>query len=86
MQTSTFAGMATERVTFSIPAALKKKLRMKKYRGVNWSGIVAQALEDRLARLEIADRIAAGSQLTQADVDDIADKIDDAMARHFGLK
>lgn len=75
--------MATERVTFSIPASLKK--RLKKQKGVNWSGIVAQALEDRLARLEIADRIASKSKLTQADVDEISDKINKAMAKRLGL-
>lgn len=84
MQTVTSSGVATERMTFSIPAALKK--RLKRHRDVNWSGVVAKALEDRLARLELADRIASRSQLTQADVDEIAEKIDDAIARRLGLK
>lgn len=76
--------MASERVTFSIPASLKKKLR--KHRDVNWSGVVAKALEQKIATLEIMDRIAAKSKLTQADVDEIAEKIDDAIARRYGLK
>lgn len=76
-------GATTERMTFSVPAALKR--RAQKKRGVNWSGVVAEAIEEKLAQLELMDRIAARSKLTTQDVDELADLIDTAMAKHFGL-
>jgi hypothetical protein len=51
---------------------------------VNWSAVVAQAIEERLTGLEILDRIAARTRLTEKDVDELADVVDAAMANHFG--
>lgn len=72
-----------ERMTFTVPARLKRLLR--KRRDVNWSGVVTRALEERLAALELADRVLAKSRLTMAEVDRIADEIDEAMAKRHGL-
>lgn len=73
----------TERMTFSVPAKLKR--RAQKMQGVNWSGVVTQAIEAKLAELELMNRILSKSKLTLEDVDEIADEIDAAMAKHFGL-
>lgn len=69
-------------MTFSIPGKLKK--RAQKRADVNWSAVVAQAIEERLNGLEILDRIAARTHLTEKDVDELADLVDTAMAEHFG--
>lgn len=73
-----------DRMTFSLPAKLKKKAQSR--RDVNWSAVVAKAIEDKLVALELADRIASRSKLTPEDVDDVADAVDEAMAKHFGVR
>jgi hypothetical protein len=73
--------VAAERMTFTVPAKVKKRARAR--RDVNWSAIVAKAIEDKLTALEIADRVFAKSRLTNADVDEFADLIDKAMLQRF---
>jgi len=73
----------TSNMTFSIPEKLKK--RAQKRSDVNWSAIVAQAIEERLNGLEILDKITARTHLTEKDVDELADLVDTAMAEHFGV-
>lgn len=70
-------------MTFTVPTRLKRAAQARN--DVNWSAVVAKTIEQKLASLEIADRIASQSQLTQADVDELADAVDTAMAKHFGL-
>ncbi len=72
-----------DKMTFTVPARIKKRARSRN--DVNWSAVVAKAIEQKLASLEIADRVAAKSQLTEADVDEMAEVVDRAMAKHFGL-
>jgi hypothetical protein len=72
-----------EKMTFTVPAELKKRAQARS--DVNWSGVVAKTIEQKLKALELADRIAARSELSTADVDEFADVIDKAMAKHFGL-
>jgi hypothetical protein len=74
----------TERMTFSVPAKLKR--RAQKMRGVNWSGVVTKAIEDKLVELELMDRIASKSKLTLEDVDELADIVDKAMAKRLGVR
>lgn len=73
----------TERMTFSVPAKVKR--RAQRMKDVNWSGVVTKAIEDKLAQLELADRLAARSKLTLEDVDELADMIDEAMAKRYGV-
>ncbi|HEX9816797.1 MAG TPA: hypothetical protein VGB18_07445 [Candidatus Thermoplasmatota archaeon] len=70
-------------MTFSIPEKLKE--RAQKRADVNWSAVVAQAIEERLNGLELLDRITAKTHLTEHDVEDLADVVDTAMANHFGV-
>ena len=72
------------RMTFSVPEKLRK--RAQRRRDVNWSGVVTKAIDEKLSALEVVDRIAAKSRLTQDDVDEMADLIDEAMAKRFGAK
>lgn len=74
--------MATERMTFTVPSEVKAKAQAR--RDVNWSGVVARAIEEKLATLELADQIAERSELTTEDVDELADLIDEALAQRFG--
>ena len=70
-------------MTFSVPARIKKRAQARS--DVNWSAVVAKTIEQKLASLELADRLATKSRLTEADVDELADLVDAAMAKHFGL-
>lgn len=72
-----------DKMTFTVPARVKKRAQHRS--DVNWSAIVSKAIEERLASLELVDRLAAKSRLTEADVDEVADLVDSAMAKHFGL-
>lgn len=74
--------MAAERMTFTVPSKVKKRAQAR--RDVNWSAIVAKAIEDKLAALELADRVFAKSKLSTDDIDEFTDLIDEAMQRHYG--
>ena len=69
------------RMTFTVPAAVKKKAQAQ--RDVNWSAVVAQAIEKRIKLFEDLDRFAQKSKLTQKDVDEISSTINRNMARHY---
>jgi len=76
--------MAVERMTFTVPAKVKQRARAR--RDVNWSAIVAKAIEDKLTALEIADHVFAKSRLSEADVEEFTDLIDQAMLQRFHAK
>ena len=73
----------TSNMTFSIPQGLKKRAQGRS--DVNWSAVVAQAIEERLNGLEILDKLTARTHLTGKDVDELASVVDSAMAEHFGV-
>lgn len=73
----------TSNMTFSVPERLKRRAQTRS--DVNWSAVVAQAIEERLNGLELLDKITARTHLTDKDVDELADVVDTAMARHFGV-
>lgn len=73
--------VAAERMTFTVPDKVKKRARAR--RDVNWSAIVSKAIEDKLSALELADRVFAKSKLTEEDVEEFADLIDEAMVRRL---
>lgn len=73
----------TNRMTFSVPDDIKRKAQRR--HDVNWSGVVAKAIEDRLKVLEVADRLAAKSRLTEKDVEELSKKVNKSMARRLGL-
>lgn len=74
----------TSRMTFSIPDELKKKAQRRS--DVNWSGVVAKAIDEKLSALAVADRIASPSQLTEADVEELSEMVNRAMAKRLGVK
>ncbi len=76
--------MTAARMTFSVPIDTKR--RAQAMRDVNWSSVVTRAIEEKIAALELADRIAARSRLTAEDAKELSAIMDDAMAKHFGVK
>lgn len=45
-----------DRMTFTVPAEVRRRAQAR--RDVNWSAVVAQAIEEKLAALEFADELA----------------------------
>lgn len=68
-------------MTLSIPDELHKK--MKKMSDVRWSEIARRAIEERINDLEVMNKIASKSRLTQKDVDEISKKIKRSAAIRF---
>ena len=60
-------------MTLSIPDELAKK--MKIFPEIRWSEIARQAIEKRVSDLEIMNRIASKSKLTEKDVEELSKKI-----------
>ena len=71
-------------VTLTIPEALNEKI--KKHSEIRWSEVVRKSISEKIEDLEVMDKLTKRSKLTQADVDDIAHKIDSEVARKLGLK
>lgn len=60
-------------VTLALPEDLQE--RMKKHSEIRWSEVVRKSITQKIEMLELMDRIAAKSKLTQKDVDEISRKI-----------
>lgn len=73
--------MASERMTFTVPPELKRRAQAN--RGINWSAVVAQAIERRLELWERLEAFAQDSKLTQKDVDEVAGSINRSMAKRY---
>ena len=71
-------------ITLTIPEELKAKL--SKHKEVNWSAVIRRELEEHLKRIEIVEAIVQKSKLTKKDVEEIARKVDSAVAKELGLK
>ncbi|HLD59601.1 MAG TPA: hypothetical protein VI912_01300 [Candidatus Bilamarchaeaceae archaeon] len=78
--------MENVNVTFSIPAKLKQE--MNQFSEVNWSRTAAELLEEKIKRLKILkrlDKLLDGSELTEQDVEKIAEKVKTGIAKRHGL-
>lgn len=73
--------MATARMTFTVPAHVKEKAQS--HREVNWSAVVARAIQQRLEALETLEAFAKESRLTPQDVEQLAASMDRAMAQRL---
>ena len=60
-------------VTLSIPERLHEK--MKKHSEIRWSEVVRKSISEKIEDLEVMDRLTKRSKLTQADVDEISNKV-----------
>lgn len=68
-------------MTLAIPEELARK--MKAFPEIRWSEVARQALEKRVNDLEIMNRIASKSKLTQKDVEEISKSIKVSAAKRL---
>ena len=68
-------------MTLSIPSELHKK--MKEFAEVRWSHVARRAIEERIEDLEMMNKIAQKSKLTEKDVKNFAQKIKKNASRRF---
>ena len=74
-------------VTLSVPIELKQK--MDSFKEINWSEIMRSTLSEKLRRLEIMkrlDELTVGSKLEDEDIDRIASKVKEGIAKRHGPK
>jgi ribosomal protein L15 len=62
-------------ITVNVDDELKD--RMERHPEINWSEVTRQAIREKIETLEVMDELTSGSQLTESDVADIADKINE---------
>ncbi len=68
-------------ITLTVPEDLKKKMEM--FPEMNWSEIARQAINQKIQELLLFKSITSKSKLTDADVEEIGNKIKTAIAeRH----
>ncbi|MFT4922629.1 MAG: putative CopG family antitoxin [Haloarculaceae archaeon] len=63
-------------ITVNVDDDLKE--RMEKHPEINWSEVTRQAIEEKIEALEVMDELTSGSDLTESDVQEIADKINES--------
>ena len=60
-------------ITVNVDDDLKE--RMEKHPEINWSEVTRQAIREKIEALEVMDELTSESELTESDVQEIADKI-----------
>lgn len=63
-------------ITVNVDNTLKE--RMEEHPEINWSEVTRQAIRDKIEKLELLDELTAESELTDADVDEIAARINES--------
>lgn len=63
-------------ITVNVDDDLKE--RMEKHPEMNWSEVTRQAIQEKIEALEVMDELTNESELTERDVQEIADKINDS--------
>lgn len=71
-------------ITLAIPEELHEKMRQ--HSEIRWSEVVRKSINDKIEILEMMDKIAKKSTLTQKDVEDIAKKIKKETFKDFNKK
>ena len=51
------------------------KGQMEEHPEINWSEVTRQAIQEKVETLEVMDELTSGSELTERDVAEIADRI-----------
>jgi len=62
-------------ITVNVDNDLKE--RMEKRPEINWSEVTRQAIQEKIETLELMDELTSESELTERDVQEIADKINE---------
>ncbi|GAB3686724.1 hypothetical protein GCM10028857_19300 [Salinarchaeum chitinilyticum] len=63
-------------ITVNVDDDLKE--RMEKHPEINWSEVTRQAIQDKIETLEVMDELTGESELTESDVQEIAQKINES--------
>jgi hypothetical protein len=63
-------------ITVNVDDDLKE--RMEKHPEINWSEVTRQAIEEKIEALEVMDELTSESDLTESDVQELADKINES--------
>jgi hypothetical protein len=63
-------------ITVNVDEDLKD--RMERHPEINWSEVTRQAIQEKIETLEVMAELTAGSELTESDVAEIADKINES--------
>ncbi|SDQ64876.1 hypothetical protein [Natronobacterium texcoconense] len=62
-------------ITVNVDDDLKE--RMEKHPEINWSVVTRQAIQEKIETLEMMDELTSESELTEHDVQEIADRINE---------
>lgn len=71
-------------VTVSVDDSLKD--RMGNHPEINWSQVARGAIKEKLADLELMDRLSSENELTEADIDELAALIDRNVAERLASR
>jgi len=63
-------------ITVNVDDDLKK--RMEKHPEINWSEVTRQAIQEKIETLDVMDELTSKSDLTEGDVAEIADRINES--------
>ncbi|WP_435096967.1 hypothetical protein [Halorubrum sp. N11] len=63
-------------ITVNVDDDLKDQ--MERHPEINWSEVTRQAIQEKIEALEVMDELTSESELTESDVADIADKINES--------
>ncbi|ELY39019.1 hypothetical protein GCM10009647_091710 [Streptomyces sanglieri] len=62
-------------ITVNVDDNLKE--RMERHPEINWSEVTRQAIQEKIETLEMMDELTSESELTERDVQEIADTINE---------
>ena len=71
-------------ITLAIPDELHERMRV--HSEIRWSEVVRKTLNEKVEMLDAMDKITKKSKLTAKDANEIAAKIDRAVAKKLGLR
>lgn len=63
-------------ITVNVDDELKD--RMERHPEINWSEVTRQAIQEKIETLEVMDELTSESDLTESDVAEIADRINES--------
>ena len=72
--------------TVTVNVDEKLKQRMEAHAEINWSHVARSAFEAKVSDLELLERLESGSQLTEADVEELAQLIDENVAERLAKR
>ena len=68
-------------VTIRVPDDLKEE--MDDHPEINWSEVARRSMHEYLQKLRVAEEIAAESQLTEAEAEELGEAVKHAVAEHY---